>query len=297
VVEEDGRITSRGHSRKGERMARQIMALAGVNRSFDFREQICGLIRYHSLPLWLLEKEDPLKAAAAASLKVNTEWLALVAEADMRGRIGPDLEEKLYQIDLFREFCREYGCYGQAYPFPSDHSRFVYFRKEEAYPTYEAFDDTRFEVYLMVGLPGSGKDTWILDNVPDLPVVSLDAVREEMGIDPKDNQGPVLQRTKEYARELMRRQRSFVWNATNVTRRTRDELIDLFTVYKGKVTLVYLDTPVQRVIAQNRDRIRQVPENVIYRFLEKMEPPDPTEALRLIVVEGEKEAARSSPEA
>lgn len=106
-----------------------------------------------------------------------------------------------------------------------------------------------------------------------------------------------MQRTKEYARELMRRQRSFVWNATNVTRHTRDELIDLFTVYKGKTTIVYLDTPIQRVIAQNRGRIRQVPENVIYRFPEKMEPPGLTEAHRLIVVEAEKEAAHSGPEA
>jgi predicted kinase len=49
---------------------------------------------------------------------------------------------------------------------------------------------------------------------------------------------------------------------------------------------VYLDTPIETVIAQNRGRTRVVPESVIYRFLEKLEPPDETEAQRLIVVEG-----------
>jgi hypothetical protein len=126
-------------------MARQIMALGHVRRPFALREQVCGLVRYHSLPIWLLDKDDPLRAATAASLKVNTEWLALVAEADMRGRTGPDLEGQLLRIDLFREFCREHGCYGRPYAFPSDHSRFVYFHKPDGYPTYEAFDDTQFE--------------------------------------------------------------------------------------------------------------------------------------------------------
>jgi putative nucleotidyltransferase with HDIG domain len=289
VIEDDGRITSRGHSRRGERMARQIMALGSVRRPFALREQVCGLVRYHSLPLWLLDKDDPLKAATAASLKVNTAWLALVAEADMRGRTGPDLEGQLFKIDLFREFCREHNCYGQPYTFPSAHSRFVYFHKPNGYPTYEAFDDTQFEVFLMMGLPGSGKDTWIMENCPDLPVVSLDAVREQMGIDPKDNQGPVLQRTKEYAKELMRRKQSFVWNATNVSRSRRAELIDLFTVYKGRVTIVFLDTPIETVIAQNRGRTRVVPEPIIYRFLEKLETPDLTEAQRVVVVERQKD--------
>jgi predicted kinase len=128
-----------------------------------------------------------------------------------------------------------------------------------------------------------------MENCPDLPVVSLDAVREQMGIDPKDNQGPVLQRTKEYARELMRRKQSFVWNATNVSRRRRAELIDLFTVYKGRVTLVFLDTPIETVIAQNRGRTRVVPEPVIYRFLERLEPPDLTEAQRVVVVESQQD--------
>jgi putative nucleotidyltransferase with HDIG domain len=283
VIEENGRITSRGHAKKGEFMVRQI--LADVHRPFTFREQICKLVRHHGLPLWFFEKADPQKTVIGASLVVNTEWLAWVAEADIRGRICADQNELLYKVDLFREFCKENNCYGKPYTFPSDHSRFLYFHKEDAtYPAYEAFDDTQFDVYLMLGLPGSGKDTWILNNHPDLPVVSLDAIREHMGIAPTDNQGPVMQAAKEYARVFMRKKQSFIWNATNVVRRTRSELIDLFTTYGGRTTIVYMDKPINTVISQNWERSRVVPEHIIYRFFEKLEPPDVSEARQVIVV-------------
>jgi hypothetical protein len=123
-----------------------------------------------------------------------------------------------------------------------------------------------------------------MENCPDLPVVSLDAVREQMGIDPKDNQGPVLQRTKEYARELMRRKQSFVWNATNVSRSRRAELIDLFTVYKGRVTLVFLDTPIETVIRPEPGPHPGSARTDHLPLPRKLEPPDLTEAQRVVVV-------------
>jgi predicted kinase len=37
-------------------------------------------------------------------------------------------------------------------------------------------------VYVMVGLPGAGKDTWIAKNLPDLPVISRDDIRANLGM-------------------------------------------------------------------------------------------------------------------
>lgn len=39
---------------------------------------------------------------------------------------------------------------------------------------YEPHEDYRCTVTLMSGLPGSGKDTWLIQNRPELPVVALD---------------------------------------------------------------------------------------------------------------------------
>lgn len=37
-------------------------------------------------------------------------------------------------------------------------------------------------VYMLMGIPGAGKTTWIKNNLPGIPVVSRDLIREELGI-------------------------------------------------------------------------------------------------------------------
>jgi predicted kinase len=284
VIEPDGKITSAGHAKKGEKLARRI--LAEFDLKFAQREQICKLVRHHGLPLWFLEKPNPEKAIVKASLSVNTELLAWVAEADVRGRVCADQAELLTKVALFRDYCQELNCWGKPKSFASDHTRFLYFHKEdEVYPDAEIFDDTQCEVFLLCGIPGAGKDTWIKQNMPHLPVISLDEMRREMGIDFNDNQGKVLQLSEERAREYLRKKQSFVWNATNLIRQRRKSLIDLFSVYKARTTIVFIDTPVELALRQNREREIVIKEDVIFNFFERMETPDLSEAHQLIIVE------------
>lgn len=70
---------------------------------------------------------------------------------------------------------------------------------------------------LMCGLPGTGKDTWIGKNHPELPVVCMDDIRRQMGIKPTDNQGQVVQAAREQARVYLRAKQPFIWNATGIT--------------------------------------------------------------------------------
>ncbi len=283
VIEENGRISSAGHAKLGEKMSRQILADCMIPN--QIKEEVCKLVRLHGLPLWFLEKQDPQKAVIQASLQCNMHWLAMVAEADVKGRICADQEELILKVNLFREFCLENDCYGNPKKFASDHSRFLYFNKENYHPDYEAFDDTRSKVYLMCGLPGSGKNTWINANFPNLPVVSLDDIREELGISFKDNQGRVLQLAEERAKGYLRKNISFVWNATNLVKQRRKKLVDLFSLYKAKVYIVYIATPLQNALAQNAKREEPVKENVIYNFFGRMEPPDISECHELIILD------------
>src|SRR5690349_15338566 len=50
IMEDDGRITSRGHAKKGEFTARQIL-FREIPTPFFLREKICALVRHHGLPL------------------------------------------------------------------------------------------------------------------------------------------------------------------------------------------------------------------------------------------------------
>ncbi len=71
----------------------------------------------------------------------------------------------------------------------------------------------------------------------------------------------------------MRSGKPFVWNATNITRQMRSQLIDLFVTYKAHVKLVYIEKPYQTWIAQNSNREHAVPLAVLDRMLDKLEVP------------------------
>jgi putative nucleotidyltransferase with HDIG domain len=274
--EENGRITSRGHSKRGEIIARELLWRMGA--PFQLREHVANLVRYHQLPFFLIDSHNARRKLFAAGQTARLDLLALVAEADARGRICDDQRKMLDNTALFAQYSVEQGCQKAPREFPSDHSRFLYFRKEDRDPDYPAYDDTICEVIVMSGLPGAGKDHWIRTNAPDWPVISLDELRGEMEISPAENQGPVVARAREQAREYLRRKRSFIWNATNVSRQLREHCISLCAAYNARVRIVYVETGPAALAEQNRSRERGVPPKVIDRLLARWEPPDLTEA-------------------
>jgi predicted kinase len=272
----DGRITSRGHSRRGAILARQILWRLGV--PFAVREQIAALVRHHQVPYYLVERADAQRLAIEVSQTAHCHRLALLAEADVRGRVCRDQQRLLDNVALFVEFCREEGCLSGPRAFPSDHARFLYFRSPHRHPDAPAHEDFRAEVVVLSGLPGAGKDTWVRNNLPEWPVVSLDAVREVLDVDPADDQGQVINRARAQAREHLRNGRSFVWNATNLSRQLRGQCLGLFADYHARIRIVYVEAPEERLLRQNRQRQAPVPRAVLERLLDRWEVPDRTEA-------------------
>lgn len=76
TVQENGRIQSPGHARRGELTARQIL-WRDIPTPFVLREQIVALVRLHGLPLWLLERPEPERLLLTAAMRVDTRLLAL----------------------------------------------------------------------------------------------------------------------------------------------------------------------------------------------------------------------------
>jgi predicted kinase len=282
-VDEEGRIVSPGHAKKGALSTRLIL-LTEFEVPFATREAIVALVRYHGLPLWVMHKPDPQKALLEASLSVNTEWLAMLAKADVLGRISEDQQELLDRVGFFEAYCREQNCWGQPFPFATGASRFEYFHKEGGSPLYVPFEDPRCTVTMLSGLPGMGKDFYAWEQLPDLPVVSLDAIRRVHKLKPDDRSatGWVAQQAKEAARVHLRAREDFVWNATNITRNMRSQLISLFADYGAHIRIVYIEKPYHAWRSQNADREYAVPPNVLSKLLAKLEVPTPAEAHEVI---------------
>lgn len=273
------RIISPKHAKKGEFTTRAFF-YRDLPIPFSIREQICSLVRWHGLPLWILERENPERLLIKISQKVSLKLLAILAKADVLGRICPDQNELLDKIELFIELAKENQCWESAFLFENDLARYHYLNHENSLPNYVPFDDFTFEVHLLSGLPATGKDYFIKKRFNDLPVISLDDIRRAHRLDPskKEDNGQAIQLGKEACKALLRQKQSFVFNATNITVELRGKWLDLFHSYGAKTNLYYLETPYQILLKQNKNRAYPVPEQVIEKLLLKLEIPQFNEA-------------------
>ena len=276
------------HAPTGSNMVRELLwreyGLCGSKEPIEIREAICLLIRYHSFPPVAIERNNPqllLHRIAANGLLVpdfSIRLLCLLCKADMLGRKCDDQQEVLDKIALCEELAKEEGCFDGCYPFPSFYTRRAFLVGRDVWKDQELYDDCWGEVILISGLPGTGKDTWIKHNVPDLPMISLDDIRRANKISPTASQGKVANIAREQAKEYLRQHQSFVWNATNITVQMRDSLVSLFETYHAHVRIVYLETDWQTLLERNRSREDAVPQPAIEEMMGKMTLPEAYEA-------------------
>ncbi|MBX3443199.1 MAG: AAA family ATPase [Planctomyces sp.] len=282
---ETGRVRSPQHAVKGEHIARAV--LRDLECDLAAREEIARMVRCHGRPAFLLERDQPTHEVVRISWLVSNRLLYLFALADARGRDTDSMTRPEENLHFWKLMAEEAGCYDQPYPFATNHARFTFFRQRAPNLHYVPHEQFSCTVTLMAGLPGSGKDTWLSRNRADLPVVSLDDIRGEFGVDPTDNQGRVAQEAQERCRERLRSETSFAFNATNTMRQTRGRWLDLFADYNACIEIVYLEPTFEALLRQNRSRGTPVPEPVIRRLAEKCEPPTWIECHKLVISDGE----------
>jgi len=278
-----GRTTSPKHAVKGEHLARGVLRELGCGLAL--REEIARMVRYHGRPAFLLERSEPAHEVVRMSWYVSNKLLHLFAVADTRGRTTAETSRPEENVHLWKMLSEEQGCLDEPFPFGNDHARFLFFRSREPNLHYVPQEEYSCTATVMSGLPGSGKDRWLAQNRSGVPVVSLDDLRDEMGVDPTENQGKVVQAAQERCRELLRSKTSFAFNATNVVRQTRTRWMDLFADYHARIELVYIEPPLETILSQNATRPDPVPDAVIRRLADKTDVPTWAECHGLVVAE------------
>ena len=153
-------------------------------------------------------------------------------------------------------------------------------------------EGSNFIVFVMCGLPGSGKSTWAKEKYPDLPVVSRDIIRAKLGFTEDDDEKAVLtssqekQVTAEEYRQITKyakNRTSFIVDDTNSIPKYRKELINTLKDYGAKVIGVNVDTPLE--ICINRRRGQILPE-VMERLDKKRLPLQKKDVDELITIKG-----------
>ena len=272
-------------------MAREILwrdlGFCGTEEKQQLREAVCRLVRYHSFPPYAINDTDPerklLKIAADGVLTKDFSLATLLTleRADILGRICRDTEDSLEKIAYCRMLAEEADCLHEPFDFANDFSRRAYFKEKTEWKDQPLFNDTWGEIIMLSGLPGTGKDTWIEKNLPDLPMISLDEIRKKLQIRPTENQGRVIAEAYDIAKEYMRKKQPFVWNATNITPKTRSWQISLFEDYGASVHTVFLETEWHEQLRRNAARKDMVPVFAVERMLAKLELPECAECERV----------------
>jgi len=279
--EREGRqcIVAPRHSQRGEKTARNIL-YKDMDVPFEIREEICSLIRYHGAPLWGLDDDGYQRKLVRISLRCRANLLSMLARADVLGRECQDKPDLLDKVDYFELGCQIYKCWGKPKKFENDLARYTYLNGQIDYDEFVPYDNSKFEVHMLSGIAGSGKDYFIKENLPKLPVVSLDGIRRELGIKPeaKKANGKVFQIAKERCKVQMRLRTDFIFNATNITKNMRGKWVSLFETYGGKVIIHYIEAPYSKLINQNKNRDYTVPEKIIEKMINKLEIPTYGEA-------------------
>lgn len=277
---EDGKWVSPRHTIVGEKAFRRMVYEDSerFGLAFSERETAAKLIRYHGLPVWFWTKKRPEQELIKAAENIPLRLLYLLSMADVTGRIGNAQEELLEQVELFEDYAEELGILDSQQVFADPYTRFQYFQKEELWKGASLYDNTAFDVILMAGLPLAGKDSWIEKNGAGMPVISLDDIREELGISPAKGSGKAAHIALERAKGFLRRQEPFIWNATNIIQETRQKLVKIFAGYDARVHILYLEVPYQELLSRNQKRARYIPERVLAEMIRKLEIPEPWEA-------------------
>ncbi|MCL2422490.1 MAG: AAA family ATPase [Micrococcales bacterium] len=281
LVVEDGRISSAGHGRVGAIDARHWLWQAEV--PFDLRERICRLVRHHMEPFYAVagnrQGDTPEYVVRTLSWELSVREIAALAEADARGRICADMDESVAAVELFREVAQDEGCYDTEYPYADPHTRLVYCRRRGAISVDHPFyGKPGSHVVVMSGMPASGKNTWVAQHLPDLPVVSFDDAIAELGLTHGRNTGAAAHLVTDRARGYLRERTDFVWNATHLSSRIRARTLDLLYAYDAHVEIVYLESPEPVIKRRNSTRDTTLSNAALDQMLRRWEVPVPAEA-------------------
>ena len=145
-------------------------------------------------------------------------------------------------------------------------------------------------LYMLVGVPGSGKSTWIKNNKHDAVVLSTDNYIERYAMKTGKTYNDMFKElidvaTNEMGRDLeyaVKNNRDIIWDQTNLTVKSRKGKLNKIPKDYKKVA-VYFSVP-----KDLRDRLasrpgKTIPEPVIISMINQLQPPTKEEGFDEIV--------------
>ena len=287
--------------------------LMGLGLPYEVVETTLGLVGYHHDPKQLVTQEKGAGKYKRIARLADPELLYWLELADIRGRECRDKQQQLDYIEIYGLYAQEYRAWKR---FGDEYQAWRQFFNRElsdwnlatrdlvfsrAIARWEAgeiftpeseiarsygYRDAFPEVVVTFGVSGSGKSTWIANNLPDYQIVSLDNLRQQVAKSRSDQSqnSKVVQLAKEELKNHLRNKSKIVWDATNIRRDFRQQVIKISRDYGALVTLAIFHCPEETYRSRNQQRKHRIPENVLTRQIEQMEFPEFDEGDRILTI-------------
>lgn len=135
-------------------------------------------------------------------------------------------------------------------------------------------------LYIMVGIPGSGKSYWLHNNAMSSLIVSRDDIRDSWM---KEND-KYFDHEKDVFKEYIATIQDYLWvgsdvdvyaDATQINAISRFKLLSNLELDGVDVHAIFINTPVEKCIVNNlqREGLKRIPEEAIKDFAKRLNPP------------------------
>lgn len=155
------------------------------------------------------------------------------------------------------------------------------------------------KLYMLIGVPASGKSTWRTQHAGDAAVISTDDIIEQTAVASERTYNEVFKENIKFATEMAtaRAKHAFatgedvVWDQTNLTQKSRKSKLAMVPDEYERIAVVFL-TPDDAEWQRRLDRPgKSIPQNILMGMRDTMQFPDPEEGFdRIQVVGGEVDA-------
>lgn len=304
----DGRWHSYGHEETGEKITRRLLWDTG----YAFREAICVLVRWHMFPLMVFEKkkngfvDDIIKVAAklnevhslSGGFPATYDILIMLKECDLEGSIQEDTNSKHGDFIKLEELTSIVSGMGVRNKFNNWWLSFAVGKHD-----YPLATDYRkpLNVYMMIGLPGAGKDTFIKKMFEPEPefleedgdssitihlekdkcvVLCRDDIRAELGycnagekiVGTSEQENTVTKIFNERMLAAAKEGKTLIINNINLKKKYREQLKNDLSNYKVCMHYVYIET---NGLSKNRyRRVGDIPDDIWGKMIENFDWPD-----------------------
>lgn len=130
---------------------------------------------------------------------------------------------------------------------------------------------------IMVGIPGSGKTSYALNNLitSDTIYLSSDDTRKRMyGFESQTHNAEVFASMEKDMVKALEKGKHVVYDATNLHKKRRVKLIQIAKKYKAEVNAYLCCTPINTILERNITRTeRKIPRDKLLLMIQSIEPP------------------------